>query len=246
MNGKKRKSSEEITSYYQKQNVAESYDTRRFKGEGGLFITKYEMLPILELLASINNKDMTVLELGAGRGRLTKYLYRLNNNLFCLERSEAMISFLSKILPTKQVLHQSVFDSIRNNQKFGVVTSLRFFDHFNIAGQHTIFKNLSNNISSESYFIYAGLNYFSLENLLSKFFPYGRYNYYYPESELIKLFKLHNFEVIEKKSQFFLPRGAFLYAQRGVLLWLFKLIDSIGLKLFPGLGSYQVYLLKSQ
>ena len=241
-----KKSRNQIEDYYRKSNVVHGYDVRRFKGSGGSYIQVQEIAPILELYTLISNKTTKTLELGAGRGRLTRYLAQINANIFCLERSSAMINILKSIVPSSNIFHQSVFDPIRTKGTFDVITSLRFFEHFSIEDQNKIFSNLKATTHKTGYVIYAGVNANSLEGFLTKFFPYGRYNYYYSSSELEKLFKSQHLEIEKKIGRFFLPRGAFLYLSNPLVLTLAKFVDTLLTRLAPGLCAYQVYLLKAK
>jgi hypothetical protein len=156
-----------------------------------------------------------------------------------------MINFLSKKIKIKKIYHQSVFDKINTKHKFKAMTSLRFFDHFNIFDQDKIIKNINPYIEKNGFLIMTALNKNSLESLLSKFFPYGRYNYFYNKSLYLEMFSAHGFKVNSIKPAFFFPRGSFLYFQKiPLLVNSMILLDKILTKLFPGFAALHIFVLE--
>lgn len=240
-----KKNTKQIKSYYQKDNVAEKYDDRRFSSSGGKYINERETLSISSQFSKHLSTDSKVLDLGAGKGRLSKLLKNLGYKVFCLDSSEAMLSFLSKDFPKNQILIQSCFDPIKSRSKFEGITSLRFFDHFKISDQDKILKNSLKKLTKDGIVVYTCLNKNSLESLVSKLFPYGRYNYYYSDQEYRKLFSKNNLEVIDFTSSFFFLRGIFLktkgdsFVQRALIA-----LDRLFSRLMPKPGAYYVYTLK--
>lgn len=239
-----KKQKEEIKDYYKKEKVVKSYDTRRFEGIGGKYINDNEVLPIISILKDLNlEKGLSVLDLGAGKGRLSIPLKKLGCEVYCLDSSQEMVKHLGKDFPKKQILLQSIFDSIETNEKFDVITSLRFFDHFDIKDQRKILKNVLKRLKKGGYIIYASLNKNSLEGFLSKFFSYGRVNFYYSDEEYRRLFKSLGLKIISREGSFFLPRGAFLFLQKiPICTQVFKFLDKFLIGIFGKLGALYVYL----
>lgn len=239
-----KKNTDQISSYYKKSAVVKGYDTRRFAGVGGEYINTEEINSILDLALLLTGKKK-ILELGSGRGRLSFKLLENGLDLYCLEFSEEMIGFLSKQVNKTKILHQSVFDKIKTKNKFRVITSLRFFDHFNIFDQNRILKNVSENLENKGFIIMTLLNSNSLEAKLSKYFPYGRYNYYYDQNIYAELFQNNGLKANYKKSTFFIPRGAFLYLQKVPFITRpLILLDQALAKLFPNLCAMQTVVLE--
>lgn len=239
-----KKNIDQISNYYKKSAVVKSYDTRRFSGEGGEYINAQEINSILDL-ALLLTGNKKILELGCGRGRLSFKLQENELDLYCLEYSEEMIGFLSKKINKDKILHQSVFDKLKTKNKFRVITSLRFFDHFNIFDQNRILKNVSENLEDNGFIIMTLLNSNSLEAKLSKFFPYGRYNYFYDQKMYAELFQNNGLKANYKKSTFFIPRGAFLYLQKIPLVTKpLIFLDRLLTMLFPGLCAMQTVVLE--
>lgn len=238
-----KKTSQQITDYYRKKDVVETYDDRRFPGKGGNYINQNEIKSIINHLV-ILDKNKTVLDIGAGRGRLSLPILDLKFDTYCLDRSEEMITYLSKKFTKKRLIHQSIFDPIQTKVKFDVITGLRFFDHFNIDDQYKILLNLQKVLNKDGKIVLSVLNRNSLEAIFSKFFPYGRYNYYYSDDEYKDLAKKLNMTVEKKSGYFFIPRGFFLrFANQVLLVSLLAKVDKYLSQLLPNLSGLFTYTL---
>jgi 2-polyprenyl-3-methyl-5-hydroxy-6-metoxy-1,4-benzoquinol methylase len=232
----------QIKDYYRQKDVVATYDDRRFPGFGGAYINMNETQPILTLAARVK-KGSAVLDIGAGRGRISLPLKK-KFNVFCLDRSEEMVEYLKKYFKSDHLLLQSIFDPIKAKKKFKVITGLRFFDHFDIKDQEKILKNLRASLDKDGVIIYSTLNKQSLESALSRFFPYGRYNYFFTDQEYSTLFKKLGFQSKKRLSSFFLPRGLFLaFAKQRHLISFLTQLDSYLVRTFPNLAALYTYTL---
>ncbi len=242
------KSTKEIQAHYQKSTVADKYDMRRFDGLGGNYVNESEISPVTSLLKSIYGKNKKkILDIGAGRGRLTFPILKIGHQLFCLDSSEAMTKYLSPKISKSNIIIQSAFDKFPKDLLFECITSLRFFDHFNLVDQEKLIKNALKNLSYGGHFIYTGLNSNSIEYLISSLFSYGRYNFYYSHQQYLGMFQKLGLRVISRKSSFIIPRGVFLYTQK--LPWLCNFLinsDSFLLRILPNFGAHYTFDLMKQ
>lgn len=241
-----RKSKKEIQKYYQINNVASTYDNRRFVGLGGEYINSTEITTTLNATKkhlSVNSPK--VLDLGAGRGRLSIPLKKAGYNVYCLDSSESMLSYLTKEFPRDHVFIQSVFDKFPSAIKYDGITSLRFFDHFDETDQIKILANGVKSLKNGGKFFLSGLSSQSLEYLVSFLFPYGRYNYYLPMTSYSKIFKKAGLKIRAYESAFFIPRGVFLHTNNlpGLQKFLIK-IDTFITRVFPVLGAMKIFVLE--
>ena len=146
----KRKNKKEIQKYYQINDVASTYDDRRFVGKGGEYINSTEVKTTLNIMKKCLRVDSPkILDLGSGRGRLSIPLKKAGYNTYCLDSSVSMLSFLTKEFGREHIYIQSVFDKLPSNNKFDGVTSLRFFDHFDEADQIKILINVSKSLKKD-------------------------------------------------------------------------------------------------
>lgn len=239
-----KKSTNQIKSYYKNKDVVETYDDRRFSGIGGNFININEYSTILNL---IEEKNQKILDIGAGRGRLSFPLSNEGHDVYCLDSSEEMTKYLSSFIHKKKVTKQSVFEKIKFNKEFDYIVSLRFFDHFSIKDHEKIIKNISKVLKKEGKVIIPTLNKFSSESLFAKFFPYGRYNYFYSYEQYESIFTSMNYEIIEFKSRFFFPRGAYLKIKNNIfLLSIVLFLESILSTLLPKFNSYFYFVISKK
>jgi 2-polyprenyl-3-methyl-5-hydroxy-6-metoxy-1,4-benzoquinol methylase len=242
-------SAKEIKRIYSLSSVVDNYDRLRFSGIGGKYINYLELNSHISLIkkALHSRKGAKVLDIGAGRGRLTKHLVGLGYNVYCLDSSTRMVRQLAKILPKENIFLHSAFDKLRVPFKFDLVTSLRFFDHFDIEDQKKIILNFRNNLNDDGLFVFSALNKNSLEFLFSKIFYFGKVNFYYADEEYRKMFNQCDFSVIDFLPVFFIPRGIFLrFSFSSFLVWILIYLD-LFLRIFFGRYScLYVYLLKKK
>jgi|CXWL01.1.fsa_nt_gi cyclopropane fatty-acyl-phospholipid synthase-like methyltransferase len=242
------KTTKEIQAHYQQGTVADKYDQRRFEGVGGRYVNDQEIFPVTNQLKSIYGKSKKkILDIGAGRGRLTFPIFKLGHQVFCLDSSKAMTKYLSPKISSKNIIIQSAFEKFPASVVVDCITSLRFFDHFNLLDQEKLIKNAIKNLSYGGHFIYTGLNSNSIEYLLSSLFSYGRYNYYYPDGQYQRMFQNLGMRVLSKNSNFIIPRGVFLYTQK--IPWLCNFLincDRFSQRIMPNFGAYVTYDLMKQ
>jgi len=240
-----KKNVKQISSYYKKKDVVDTYDDRRFAGKGGKYINLNELSPVLSFLKNKKKDEIKVLDIGAGRGRLSKPMLAKGFNVHCLDFSEEMIEELSKTFDKNKLTQQSIFDEIKFKNNFDLITSLRFFDHFAKDDQIKILKNLEKKLNKEGLIIVPTLNKNSLESLVSKLFPYGRYNYFYSMNEYKQIFDKAGLKIKSYNSKFFIPRGVFLKLNgTGILLELVKSLDTFLSKLFKDYNAYYYFVLQ--
>lgn len=242
----KRKNKKEIQKYYQINNVASTYDDRRFIGKGGEYINTTEVSTTLNIMKKILRVDSPrILDLGSGRGRLSIPLKIAGYDTYCLDSSLSMLSFLAKEFHRDHIYIQSVFDKLPAGKKFDGITSLRFFDHFDEADQIKLLKNVSKSLKKDGKFFVSGLSSSSLEYLVSFLFPYGRYNYYLSTSVYNKIFEKAGLKFITYESSFFIPRGVFLHTNNYPKLQRILIsIDTFMIRLLPPLGAMKIFVLE--
>ncbi len=237
----------EIKKHYSEGGVVKEYNRIRFGGIGGRYINDNEISPNITLLKSTfkNPSKIKVLDIGAGRGRLSHPVKKLGFDVYCLDSSKEMVKVLRKVISRKNIFIQSAFERIKSQDKFNVVTAMRFFDHFKLSDQKKILLNVKKNISKNGYVLFSALNAQGMESLVSSLFYFGKVNFYYPHSDYEKMFKDCGFKVVAREDKFFFPRGVFLRLQN--ISFLVKpviFLDILLSKVFKSSCSYFVYLLQ--
>jgi len=243
-----KKNTTEISEYYNKKSVVSTYDSRRFSGKGGEYINETELKPLLSVISnhrSLKKKiKVNMLDLGAGRGRLSLPVKRMGLEVYCLDFSKDMLKVLKKNFPEDRLFFGSVFEKIKIKEKFQVISSLRFFDHFSDEDQLKILLNIKKNLEPQGVIVYACLNKISLEGLISSFYPYGRYNYFYTDGQYREMFRKAGLTVTAVESSVFFPRGIFLHIKNPSLLNFLIYFDEKLSRFFPALNALQVYEVK--
>lgn len=236
-----KKTTTEIKSFYQNKEVVKIYDNKRFSGYGGKYVDNIETDSILRYVKNFNS----VLELGSGTGRLTRFLIDRVNDLVCLDASLEMLKLLKKKVKVKKTVNQSIFDKIKVSRKFDAITALRFFDHFSISDQNKIIKNALPVMKKNGNFIYSALNSKSSESVLSTFFYFSKTNYFYSYEEYKKMFLKNKLHIVSFHSDFFFPRGIYLrFKTKGVLFKFISYFDRWLVNMFPKYGSLYTFVLE--
>lgn len=242
-----KKNASEIKTLYSGKRVVKEYNQRRFRGFGGKYIQANEVDSNLRLLISYlePRSSKKILDVGAGRGRLSLSLSRNGYEVYCLDSSSEMVDILKKIFPKRNVYLQSAFEPIRTSIKFDAITALRFFDHFSVADQKKILSNVNKNLKKGGYIVFCALNKNSAEYLLSKVLYFGKVNFYFTYSQYKKMFESLGLNIVEFKSKFFIPRGVFLYLQDIPFVTTFLIrLDFWLNKLMPRQSALMIFLLR--
>lgn len=237
----------EIKDFYSQGEVVKSYDITRFGGLGGRYINDSEVNPNIELLKERfgENKKIKVLDLGAGRGRLSGPIKKSGFDIYCLDSSNEMVKYLKKTVSAKNIFIQSAFDKVKTPTRFDAITALRFFDHFKLNDQKKILLNVKKSMKKNGVVVFSALNKNGIESLLSRFFYFGKVNYFYSDEDFRKMFASCGFNVLSRKQKFFFPRGVFLKTQKNYFIGRASIsFDSFLSKVFPNSCSYFVYLLE--
>lgn len=242
-----KKSTRQIRNHYSRKDVVKDYDLRRFRGFGGNYIETNEVNSNINLLNKYlkTKHSVGILDIGAGKGRLSLSLSQRGYEVYCLDSSPEMAKILEEKFSKKRVFLQSAFEPIRASIKFDVIVALRFFDHFNISDQKKLLTNFNKNLKKGGYVVFCALNKNSSEYFLSKFLNFGKMNFYYSDEEYRKMFGSLGFKIADFESRFFLPRGIFLYSQSVPILARFLMkIDQWLNKLMPRQSAFLIFLLR--
>ena len=242
-----KKSINNIRGYYSKKEVVRDYNSRRFRGFGGKYIEQIEVDSNLGLLITHlkPHPSIKILDIGAGRGRLSLPLSKQGYQVYCLDSSLEMVKILRKIFPGRSVFLQSAFKPIKTSIKFDAIVALRFFDHYRISDQKELLSNFYNNLKKGGYIVFCVLNKNSSEYLMSKYLYFGKVNFYYSDSEYRKMLESLSLRIVDFESKFFLPRGIFLYSQSIPFLATFLMrLDYWLNKLMPRQSALLIFLLR--
>jgi ubiquinone/menaquinone biosynthesis C-methylase UbiE len=158
--------------WYQADDVAESYDEKRFS-RGGEFIDRREKRAVLDALSPVEDKD--ILEIACGTGRFTTMLAKRGANIVGLDISEPMLQQGRQRAESADVADGLEFlrgDAERlpfPDDRFDAVLAMRFF---HIADTPETFLTEMRRVSREQVF-FDTFNDYSTRMLYTWALPMG-------------------------------------------------------------------------
>lgn len=236
-----------IIDFYKNNFVVDNYIQRRFKGIGGEFVNHTELKLMLQNLPS-NLNDKTIMDLGAGTGRLTLEILKLKpKQIIAVDPSKEMLSRLRKIKNKFFTAKLGKAEKLPfENEVFDIVTSLRLFEHLENETFVRSLNEINRVLKPNGLLIINTVNKFSLEGLFIKIFGYSSspvFPTYNPE--IVQIIKNTGYHYYKKNDYaFVLPRGLFLHLHAPVarlLIFLEKLLIKTPLRIF---SSHTVWYLQ--
>lgn len=236
-----------IKDFYKSNLVVDNYILRRFKGTGGEFVNHTEIGLMLQNFPS-NLSDKTIMDLGAGTGRLTLEILKLKpKQIIAVDPSKEMLSRLHKI---KNKFFMVILGKAEKlpfkNEEFDIITSLRLFEHLESKTFVRSINEISRVLKPNGLLIINTVNKLSLEGLFIRIFGYSSspvFPTYNPE--IVQIIKNTRFHPYKKNGYaFVLPRGLFLHSYTPVaklLIFLEKLLIRTPLRVF---SSHTVWYLQ--
>ena len=163
------KSKERIKSYYSKNDIAISYDLKRFHNTFGRIQHEIEISIINNAISKFKNPRL--LEIAVGTGRVTK---AIKGKGIGIDTSDNMLKIAKKNAPKWRFIKMDVMD-LHLKKKFEVVISLRLLRHFSRTDRKIAYKKIYESLSDNGLFIFD--------------MPTGRHN---KVLEVLDLFKKQN------------------------------------------------------
>jgi len=205
---------------YENNKIAKNFDNENNRTYAALYKDFQEKKVIKKIFDSLNKKD-SVLELGAGTGRITSFLTHLGFIVHPTDTSKAMLDVLKgkKYLPKPEIITDSSALPYKKNS-FSHIVSLRviwhimkksqrddFFSEAIRVSKNTILIDFTNKRKYQSPFI---------KIILGALYPdFFDISYYYTWQEIevlarkynLKIEKVFYLEVLPPFIFFFIPRG---------------------------------------
>lgn len=203
-----------MSRFYKKENVATSYDEKRFKGQGGKLIKTREDENVLSMLGDLEGKE--ILDLGAGTCRYSIEFAAQGAEVTAMDISEEMLS-----IGREKARERGVEDNIEfvagdakntdfEDESFDAVTALRIF-HL-IDDPEALFQEMKRTTRDRVLFDF--FNLWSLRILYNKFLPMN--SKLRRKRKLIKHLSKNGFYNIEVKRDFLVPYGMYRFAPRPI------------------------------
>lgn len=190
--------------WYQTDEVAQEYDSKRFS-DGGRLIDRREKRAVLEALAPVEDKD--VLEIACGTGRFTVMLAERGANIVGLDISSAMMAQGREKARASGVDQQVEFmrgDAARlpfPDDHFDAVFAMRFF---HLADTPAKFLAEMCRVSKDQVF-FDTFNRYSTRSIYTWLLPMG--SRLYSRSEVEQLLSGAGLNLVDDTHDFVLPFG---------------------------------------
>jgi len=117
----------EFKEYYQNKEVADSYDSQRFRGFKGQVVRNLE-LTYADWLTG-KPKKQKILEIGVGTGFISKMLFS-KGEFYGRDISEEMIKKTKKLLPGAKLSKGDILN-LKKGERFDMIVTIRVISHFN-------------------------------------------------------------------------------------------------------------------
>ncbi len=211
--------------WYQADEVAEEYDTKRFS-RGGRLIDRREKQALLDAVGDIEGKD--VLEIACGTGRFTVMLAERGADIIGLDISKAMLQQGRHKAGAAGVADHIEFmrgDAARlpfPDDHFDIVFAMRFF---HLADTPASFLSEMRRVSNDVVF-FDTFNAPSARSVYNWLLPMG--SRLYTEDEVSSLFSETDLTLNHVEHDFLLPYGFYRSIPNGIASTARRLDTSLG------------------
>jgi ubiquinone/menaquinone biosynthesis C-methylase UbiE len=190
--------------WYQEDDIAATYDAKRFS-QGGQLIDRREKRAVLNALAPVEGRE--ILEIACGTGRFTTMLAEQGADIVAIDISDAMLH-----QGREKALQNGVSDHLEfilgdaarlpfPDDHFDTVFAMRFF---HLADTPASFLSEMSRVSREQVF-FDTFNRYSTRTVYNWLLPMG--SRLYSESEVDRLLTGANLELTDESHDFILPYG---------------------------------------
>jgi ubiquinone/menaquinone biosynthesis C-methylase UbiE len=190
--------------WYQEDDIAATYDAKRFS-QGGQLIDQREKRAVLNALSPVEGRR--VLEIACGTGRFTSMLAEQGANIIALDISSAMLR-----QGREKAIQNGVSDHLEfirgdaarlpfPDDYFDTVFAMRFF---HLADTPASFLSEMSRVSREQVF-FDTFNRYSTRTVYNWLLPMG--SRLYSESEVDRLLDGADLELADESHDFILPYG---------------------------------------
>ena len=229
------------TKFYKLKENVEEYDKIRFKSTGGKVIDLIEKENFNSLIDK-RDKTQTVLDAGAGTGRMSVFLANKGFKVFALDNSDNMLNKLSKLKNKNiRVIRGSIKEIPFEDNTFDMVISSRVLFHFNEEETFAIVNELYRVTKNGGKVIFDTFNVYSIEHMFK--YKYRYLNFFMNTGKMYRFLqdKSKNIKCI---NGFFIPHFIFLYAPRPFPKILRFLDEKLFCKIFGFFASRKYWLIK--
>jgi len=137
-----------LIEYYNKKNVASTYDNKRFTNTFGKLQHEMEVRIINRVVSKFKNPKL--LEIAVGTGRITKDIKATGIGI---DTSQNMLDIAKKRVPGWKFIKMSIIH-LTFKEKFNVIVSIRLLRHFNKKDRKIALKKICKALSPNGLLIF--------------------------------------------------------------------------------------------
>ena len=191
-----------VKEYYQEQNVAQEYITKRFSEPLNIIEHQQQINLLNYLIKSTNSKHL--LEFAPGPARITAEInHQQINSGISIDSSKSMLTLASQRMQTINPNWQFQQADILNHQLHlkqpaDLLFCFRFLLHFHKKDREKIYTQAKSNLKPNGYIVFEAMNKIIISPLrfllgTSRYFVYDKL---YTKSQLVTELEQHGFKVI--------------------------------------------------
>lgn len=222
-------------SWYQEEEIAQSYEDERFSGRGGAIINRREKEAITDILGDLSGKR--VLEVATGTGRFAEMFQNLGAEVVGVDISKEMMGQGFGRIGGHFVRADASNLPFRDDE-FDVVVSIRFL---HLLPEPETFVSEMKRVSKDTV-LFDTFNAMSGRSLYNTLLPMG--SRLYTEDEVRELTSAVGLRRVRRRDEFVLPFGTYRFAP-DFMADAMESIDEALISLGPGKALSSVTYWKS-
>jgi ubiquinone/menaquinone biosynthesis C-methylase UbiE len=188
---------DKMKEYYEKKEIVEEYESKRFSLP--IYSAEHER-QILIINSLIKNEHLKrILEIAPGPARLTRYI---ESNGTCVEYSKEMIKLAKENLKNSQynwnVVHGDAFKLSLKKNSFDLVFTFRFIRHYKMEDRKKLYTQIKSVLKDDGFLVFEALNLkksFRIRSMVGKE-KYNVYDELYFKEDLVKELEENGFVVV--------------------------------------------------
>ncbi|OKY78712.1 MAG: SAM-dependent methyltransferase [Candidatus Methanohalarchaeum thermophilum] len=196
--------------WYRKEDIAEEYEPKRFKGLGGKYINYREKKSVKKALGNIKNKK--ILDVATGTGRFSIMAAEEGGNVTAGDISLPMLEIAKNKAKRKDLIEELDFIKMDaenlpfRDEEFEMVMAIRFM---HLVNEPQLFLKEMKRVTQKR-IIFDTFSLLSLRVLYNKMLPMG--STLYKKKDIQKIAKNLDLKVKNKIDSFTMPFGFYRYA----------------------------------
>ena len=193
------KGHEAIKTYYQNEEIANSYNKDRFLQYPANYFDAFERATIRIAISSMNNdKNREIMDIASGDGRIVQELIKLG---ICtsIDSSKAMQDIVIEKFYSTGKLKTRICDYFSDDieETFDIITAFRYIRHYDYHQRKVIYKKLYNNLKDNGLLLFDAPNIrYAMKNReQGNWYDFNIYDVFFDEDSILVEMEENNFRL---------------------------------------------------